>query len=160
MAPPDPDGSRFESIKDLVLTADLDSFDPTVVGPLPVVSADQLSSPSFVETLTAFRWFIDSGGRFGTGWENQATLSRLATPTPFDAQACVPNIDAPTLMVIAREDEESDADVARAVFATAGESRQLLTVDGGHFEVLYPDTPEFRISMTTQQRFLRTHLIG
>ncbi len=43
-------------------------------------------------------------------------------------------------MVVAREDEESDADVARDVFATASEPKQLLTVDGGHFGVLYPDT--------------------
>ena len=155
---PDPDATRFRATKDTLLNADLDSFDTTVIGPLPVVSADQLNTPSFVETLTAFRWFIDSGGRFGTGWENQATLARLATPTPFDAQTCVPHIEAPTLMIIAEEDEESDADVARDVFATANEPRQLLTVEGGHFGVLSPDTPECGLSTATQQRFLHTNL--
>ena len=160
LSPPDPDGARFEEISKTVLTANLDSFDRTVIGPLPVVSADQLNNPSLVVTLTAFRWFIESGGRFGTGWENQATFVRLATLAPFDAQACVPHIKAPTLMVIAREDEESDADVARAVYATASEPKQLLTVEGGHFQVLYPDTPEFELSASTQQSFLQQHLVA
>jgi pimeloyl-ACP methyl ester carboxylesterase len=159
LSPPDPDGTVFKTIKETVLNADLDSLDRTVVGPLPVVSADQLHSPSLVETLTAFRWFIESGGSFGTGWKNQATFARLTTPAPFDAQVCIPHISAPILMVVAREDEESDADVARDVFATASEPKQLLTVDGGHFGVLYPDTREYELSASTQQSFLQEHLV-
>ena len=159
LSPPDPDGTVFNRIGETVLNADLDSLDRTVVGPLPVVSADQLHSPSLVETLTAFRWFIESGGSFGTGWKNQATLARLTTPAPFDAQVCIPHISAPILMVVAREDEESDADVARDVFATASEPKQLLTVDGGHFGVLYPDTREYELSASTQQSFLQEHLV-
>lgn len=159
LSPPDPDGTVFKTIKETVLNADLDSLDRTVVGPLPVVSADQLHSPSLVETLTAFRWFIESGGSFGTGWKNQATHARLETPAPFDPQVCIPHISAPILMVVAREDEESDADVARDVFATASEPKQLVTVDGGHFGVLYPDTPEYELSASTQQGFLQEHLV-
>ena len=159
LSPPDPDGTVFNKIGETVLNTDLDSLDRTVVGPLPVVSADQLHSPSLVQTLTAFRWFIESGGSFGTGWKNQATHARLETPAPFDAQVCIPHISAPILMVVAREDEESDADVARDVFATASEPKQLLTVDGGHFGVLYPDTREYELSASTQQSFLQEHLV-
>ncbi|MCH7583072.1 MAG: alpha/beta fold hydrolase [Acidobacteria bacterium] len=159
LSPPDPDGTVFNKIGETVLNTDLDSLDRTVVGPLPVVSADQLHSPSLVQTLTAFRWFIESGGSFGTGWKNQATLARLTAPAPFDAQVCIPHISAPILMVVAREDEESDADVARDVFATASEPKQLLTVDGGHFGVLYPDTREYELSASTQQSFLQEHLV-
>lgn len=158
LSPPDRNGAAFRSIEETVLTADLNSFDRTTVGPLPVVSSDQLNNPSLVETLSAYRWFIEIGGRFGTGWENQATIARLSTPGPFDAQVCIPHITAPTLMVIAHEDEESDADVARAVFATANYPKQLLNVDEGHFGVLYPDTPEFQLSVSTQQAFLQEHL--
>jgi pimeloyl-ACP methyl ester carboxylesterase len=159
---PDSDGSLFRQIRSTVLDADLDSFDRTVEGPLPVVSASQLSSPSFVRPPSAFRWFIDSGGRFGTRWENHVTISRFTTPAPFDAQVCVPHIAAPTLMVIAEEEdmEGADADVARDVFRTASEPKQLLTVDGGHFGVLYRDSPEFELSASTQQRFLQEHLLG
>jgi pimeloyl-ACP methyl ester carboxylesterase len=158
LSPPDPDGACFDTIKETVLTGNLDSYERTVVGPLPVVSTDQLNNPSLVTTLTAFRWFAEVGGRHGTKWQNRATFARLATPAPFDAQACVPHIKAPTLMIIAEEDEESDADVAREVFAKATEPKQLLTVGGGHFGVLYPDSSEFELSVSTQQAFLREHL--
>lgn len=159
LSPPDPDGTVFNAIRDTVLNADLSSLERTVVGPLSVVSADQLNSPSFVHTLTAFRWFIENGERFGTGWSNKATFVRMATPAPFDVQACIPHISAPILMVVAYEDEENDADLSRAVFATASEPKELLNVDGGHFGVLYPDTAEYQLSATTQQRFLQEHLI-
>lgn len=159
LSPPDPDGSVFEAISDTVTTADLASLDRTIIGPLPVVSADQLNSPSFATTITAYRWFIENGARFGTGWANQATIARLGTAAPFDAQVCVPHINAPLLMIVAYEDEENDADLSRAVFATANEPRELINVDGGHFGVLFPDTPEFEIAANAQQAFLRKHLI-
>lgn len=158
LSPPDPDRAVFDAIMETALNADLSSFDREVIGPLPVVSTDQVHSPSFVQSLTAFRWFIENGGRFGTGWSNQATFVRLATPAPFDVQACIPHITAPILMVVAHEDEENDAELSRRVFATAGEPKQLVGVGGGHFGVLYPDTPEFELSAHAQQKFLRRHL--
>ncbi len=158
ISPPDADDSEFESIVNTLLEGDLDAFERTVIGPHPVVSADQLNNPSLVETLTAYRWFIESGGRFDTGWENRATLARLDTPAPFDAQLCVPHITAPTLMVIAHKDEESDADVARHVYANATAQKELVSVDGGHFGVLYPSTAEFERSVSAQTAFLRAHL--
>ncbi len=158
LSPPDPDGTVFNAIRDTVLNADLSSYERTIIGPLPVVSPDQQDSPSFVHTLTAFRWFMENGQRSGTEWSNQATFVRIATPVPFDVQACIPRIKAPLLMVVAYEDEENDADLSRAVFETAGEPKQLLDVAGGHFGVLYPDTPEYHLSAVTQQRFLQEHL--
>ena len=110
-------------------------------------------------TITAYRWFIENGARFGTRWANQATIVRLAAATPFDAQVCIPHITAPLLMIVAHEDEENDADLSRAVFATANEPKQLVNVDGGHFGVLYPDTPEFELAASAQQAFLHKHLL-
>ncbi len=161
LSPPDSGDSQFALIRNTVLDADLDSFERTVDGPLPVVSAAQLSTPSFLLPLTAFRWFINYGARFGTRWENQATWTRLETPAPFDSQVCVPHINTPLLMVVAEEDDMhgADADVARHVFGTANEPKELLTVGGGHFGVLYHDSPEFDLSAGNQQRFLREHLI-
>ena len=158
LSPADPDGTVFEAIRDTLTTTDLASLDRTIIGPRPVVSADQLNSPSFVTTITAYRWFIENGARFGTGWTNHATIARLDAAAPFDAQVCIPHINAPLLMIVAHEDEENDADLSRAVFATANEPKQLITVDGGHFGVLYPDTPEFEVSANAQQAFVREHL--
>ena len=31
-------------------------------GPMPVVSSDQLSNPSLLKPIQAFRWFVDQGG--------------------------------------------------------------------------------------------------
>lgn len=159
LSPADPDSRVFSAIRETVTATDLASLDRTIVGPLPVVSADQLSSPSFVTTITAFRWFIENGALFGTGWSNQATFARLATTASFDAQVCIPHISVPLLMIVAHEDEENDADLSLAVFGTANEPKQLMMVDGGHFGVLYPDTAEFTASVIAQQAFLREHLV-
>jgi hypothetical protein len=60
---------------------------------------------------------------------------------------------------IAREDEESDADVACDVFATTSELKQLLTVEVEHSEALYPNTAEFELSASPEQCFLQQHLV-
>jgi pimeloyl-ACP methyl ester carboxylesterase len=156
----DSDGRVFESIRETVINADLESLERTVLGPAPVVSADQLNGPSFLKTLTAFRWFIENGGQLGTEWRNEATLARLAAPAPFEAQVCVPRISAPLLMIVAPDDEEDDPQIAQEVFARASDPKQLVLVDGGHFGVLWPDSAEFRRSAAAQQEFLSTHLVG
>lgn len=160
LSPADSDGSGIESIRDTVLDADLDSFARTVEGPLTIVSPDQLSMPSILKTLTAYHWFINYGSRYGTGWENQVTIARLETPAPFDAQLCVPMIEAPILMVIAEDDEMdgADSDVARQVFDRANAPKGRVEIAGGHFGALYHDSPEFNASASAQQRFLEEHL--
>ena len=161
MSPLDPAGAGFESIRTIVVDADLGSFDRTTSDPLPVVSPTQMSAPSLLESLTAYHWFINSGARFGTEWANQATIARLDTPTPFDAQACVPHIAAPTLMLIAEQDEMegADADVAREVFAQAPQNKEQVAVEGGHFGILYNNSTDFERSLAVQQRFLQEHLL-
>jgi pimeloyl-ACP methyl ester carboxylesterase len=160
-SPPDPTGERFDAIRDTLLHADFDTMSRVSEGPLPVVSATQEDVPALLQPLTSFRWFIDSGARFGTEWANRATVVRLDTPVPFDSQACVPHIAAPTLMLIAEHDEMegADADVARGVFALASEPKHLVTVQGGHFGVLYDGSPEFDVSLAAQRRFLTAHLL-
>lgn len=162
VSPPDVDGSQFAQIAHTLLDADLSSFERTVRGPLPVVSTDQQGTPSFLTPVTAFHFFITYGARWGTRWENQATMATLDTPAPFDAQICVPHIRAPLLMVVADEDEMpgANADVARQAFATAGESSELLEISGGHFGLLYHDGPVFEVSVRGQRDFLVKHLLG
>ena len=153
---------RVLSIRDTVIDADLDAFERTVDGPLPIVSPAQASMPSHLQPLTAYHWFINYGSRYGTGWENQATIARLVTPAPFDAQACIPQIKAPMLMVVAEHDEMegADSDVARSIFSRANEPKALFEIGGGHFGALYHDSPEFGLSAEAQQRFLEEHLVN
>lgn len=162
LAPAEPDNSTVASIRHTVVDADLDSFERTVDGPLPIVSPSQLGFASFLETLTSYHWFISYGSRYGTGWENRVTIVRLQTPVPFDAQACVPMIEVPVMMVVAEHDEQpgADSDVARQVFERANDPKVLFEIAGGHFGAIYHDSPEFILSATAQQRFLQEHLVG
>lgn len=160
--PAESTNSKVASIRHTVLEADLDSFERTIDGPLPIVSPSQLGFSSFLDALTAYHWFITYGSRYGTGWENRVTVVRLKTPVPFDAQACLPVIDAPIMMIVAEEDEMAGADsrVARQVFDRANDPKELFEISGGHFGAIYHDSQEFTASAAAQQRFLKEYLVG
>jgi hypothetical protein len=51
-----------------------------------------MNAPSLLTPIQAYRWFIEHGGRFGTGWENRATRVTPATPAPFHAGLAAPHI--------------------------------------------------------------------
>ncbi len=157
----EPAPARYESIRGTVLHADLDKFQRTIEGPAPVVSFDQAGSPSLLTPITAYRWFLTYGAQFGTGWENRATVAVLDTPTPFEVFSCMAHLSAPLLMVVAEEDEMpgADADVARHAFSLAPNPKELVQIGGGHFGLLYEDSPEFEVSVGAQTEFLVRHLL-
>jgi pimeloyl-ACP methyl ester carboxylesterase len=161
MTAPDPDGLRYSAIRQTLLNADLSEMERSVEGPLPVVSPDQLSMPSLLEPITAYRWFLTYGARYGTGWQNRATVAVLDTPEPFDAQPCMAHVSAPLLMVVAEHDEMpgANADVARAAFELAPEPKELFGIGGGHFGLLYEDEPAFETSVRAQVDFLTRYLV-
>ncbi len=122
-APPDPDGSSFSVLRDTLHDGAVDAGPGDRADPLPVVSADQLNTPSLLTPIQAFRWFIEYGGRHGTGWENRATRVVPATPCPFHAGIAAPHLLAPLLMMIAPEDEMPAANpaVSRAALGARSE---------------------------------------
>lgn len=106
-----------------------------------VVSADQVSSPSALQVLTAFRWFIEYGARFGTGWTNQVRFTTRRGCPRFDPFVLAPRVRVPTQFVVARQDEMPGAssDVAHEVAARIAGETEVLEVGGGHFGILeYP----------------------
>jgi hypothetical protein len=115
----DTDGAGFAALRDTLLHGDIAGGPEDTIGPLPVVSSDQLHAPSLLQPIQAYRWFIEYGGRFGTGWENRATRVTPRTPAPFHAGLAAPHIRAAVLMQISPVDEMAGANpaVARAVFA-------------------------------------------
>jgi uncharacterized protein len=155
--PADDDGTWFASIRDVLLDGDLDSFEHDVIGPLPVVSVDQDSSPSHLPTLTSFHWFINYGARYGTGWNNRATYELLRTPKSFESQPCMAHLTAPVLMIVAEDDEMpgANSDVARHCYQLVPGPKEIVEVSGGHFGLLYHDSPEFALSARAQTDFLR-----
>lgn len=110
--------------------------------------------------LTAFRWFIEYGGRYGTKWENSATLVVPATPAPFHPALCVPHINASLLMMIASEDEMPGANsrIARMVFDAAPQPKELVEIDGGHFGLLHYPSSLFDQASNKQRDFLESFL--
>ena len=129
-------------------------------GPLPVVSPDPQSVPCLLEPITAFRWFIDYGGRHGTGWDNRATVEIPDTPVAYQAGLCAPHLAAASLWVIATDDEMPGAEtpIARHAFESAPEPRELLLVEGGHFGLLYHPSALFDRIGAAQASFLLRHL--
>ena len=112
--PADADGKLFQALRLTALSSDVLGFGGPVQGPLPVVSADQVRHPSAQKPLTAFRWFIEYGGRLDSNWVNDVTLSLAG----WQPGVCGPHLRRPVLMLVSPQDEMTRANprVARAVF--------------------------------------------
>jgi uncharacterized protein len=158
--PDDIDGRLFESIRSMLLSEALSGISSTTLGPLPVVSPDQLGMPSLLTPLTAFRWFIEYGARYGTNWENHATLIVPNTPFPIHAALCAPHLKAPLQMTVAIDDEMpgANSDIARLTFECAPQPKEKLEIEGGHFGLLYNPSELFEQASNTQRDFLLRYL--
>ena len=158
--PPDPDGQLFASLRDILLEGNINSLPQTISKPLPVVSYDQLNNPSLLLPLTAFRWFMEYGSRYGTKWENWGTRVAPDVSTPFHPALCTPHLQAALQMLVAYEDEIAGAnsDVARLVFELAPGPKELIEMDGGHFGLVYYPSELFEQAVTAQKDFLAKHL--
>jgi cephalosporin-C deacetylase-like acetyl esterase len=160
-APPDPDGRLYEVLRATLADGDISGAPEDTVGPLPVVSPDQLHVPSLLLPIQAYRWFIEYGGRFGTGWENRATRVTPKTPAPFHAGIAAPRIACPLLMQISPVDEMAgaDPDVARGVYEAMTGPKELMEIDGGHFGLLHHPSAWFDDASAAQRDFLLRSLI-
>lgn len=156
MAPADPEGGLYRALRDTVLSGDVSGGPGDRIGPLPVVSADQIHAPSLLQPIQAYRWFVEYGGRFGTGWENRATRVTPKTPAPFHAGIAAAHIGCPVLMQISSVDEMAGADpaVARSVYAAIPGPKELLEIDGGHFGLLHHPSRWFDDASNAQRAFL------
>ncbi len=162
LPPPDPDGSLFAALCDTFRKGSVEAGPDDITGPLPVVSADQLNAPSLLQPIQAFRWFIDYGGRHGTGWENRVTRVVPPTPAPFHAGIAAPHLRCPLLMMIATDDEMpgSKPEVSRAAFASVPGPKELVEIDGGHFGLLYHPSDLFTQASDVQSDFLANVLLA
>ena len=157
--PDDPDGAAFTTLRSAYRRGGPGTRG-SVIGPMAVVSPDQLGSPSLLSPITAFRWFIDHGGRPGTGWLNWATVEVPDGPVPFHPGLCTPHLQGPSMWTIADDDEMPGAEpgIAHRAFETAPLPRELLRIDGGHFGLLYHPSPLFDRVSASQADFLLRHL--
>ena len=157
--PPDPDGARFRRITETLLHGDISSSVKTE-GPMPVVSFDYKRHPSAFEPLTAYRWFIEYGGRLGTNWVNDVTRVQPNTPEPWNAVICAPYVKAPLLMIVSSQDEMagSSPKLARMAFEAVPGPKEWMEIEGGHFGLLYYPSDLFDRASTAQCTFLKAYL--
>lgn len=155
-----PDESLRKQLKERLRLGGLGGVPANTSGPLPVVSSDQHRAPSLLTPLTAFRWFIEYGGRFGTLWENWGTRAAPAATIPLHPMLYAHLIDVPLLMLIATDDEMPGASdkVSQQVFELAPGPKERIELDGGHFGLVYHPSAEFEESSRAQRDFLRKYL--
>ena len=160
--PPDPAVTTFAVLQDAVRSPDLLSFGRPASAPMPVVSADQVRHPSALKPLTAFRWFVEYGGRLGSGWVNDVTLALSENPMPWRPGLCGPELKVPVLMIVSPEDEMQRANpsVARGVFDAIPAPKEWHAIGGGHFGLLYHPSELFEEAASVQASFLRRSLLG
>jgi pimeloyl-ACP methyl ester carboxylesterase len=161
-APPDdPDGKLFNEQCEAIRSGEVLGFGRPTMGPVPVVSADQVRSPSALKPLTAFRWFIEYGGRLGSGWVNDVTVALGENPLPWRPGLSTARIDVPVLMIVSGEDEMARADpaVTRTVFDQLRGPKEWHQIRGGHFGLLYFPSELFSEAQAVQVAFARRWLI-
>ncbi len=154
-------GTQFELIRETLLHGNVEGDPEKMVGPMPVVSFDPQTIPSLLLPVTAYRWFIEYGGRFETGWVNNATIAVPDVPSPLNPVHCISHIKAALLMVVAKNDEMEGAnsEIAMQAYNRAPEPKRLVEVEGGHFGILYYPSKEFEFSSQQQIAFLKDYLI-
>lgn len=160
LPPDDPDGRRFRTLADTIARGNVDPSPNEVQGPMPVVSDDQVRRPSALQPLTAYRWFIEYGGRLGTQWVNDVTRAQPRTPEPWHPGLCAAYVTRPTVFLVSEADEMRNAApmVARYAFETLRGPKEWIDLEGGHFGLLYYPSEEFTRASFAQARFLVAHL--
>jgi fermentation-respiration switch protein FrsA (DUF1100 family) len=155
VGPEDADGTAYLALQEFWATADVVG-DATLGPQMPVVSPDQATTPSLLEPPTADRWFHEYGDRPGSTWRNQARGATLETPVPYFTSTVVPHLTCPSLWIIAEDDEMPGAqpDVALRCFDLAGGAKDKLMVTGGHFGLLYDESPLFERVSRAQAAYL------
>jgi cephalosporin-C deacetylase-like acetyl esterase len=156
----DHDNSQYEFAKSTLLNNDIKSLAHTKTERIPIVSCDQINSPSALTELTAYRWFIEYGGSFGTYWQNVVSFTRMDVPIDFNVGQLAPYLKAPILMVVATNDEMKGANtkVTAHVYKTITQPKEWIDIDGGHFGLLYYPSIMFDKSSKAQIEFLKRKL--
>jgi uncharacterized protein len=146
---------NFQRIKDTLLNSDFRGSPEVTTGPIPVVSSDQVKTPSLLKPIQAFYWFTDYGDRPNSGWINSVTRVIPATPVPFNPVLCAPFLKVPALMMVAPEDEMVHANyaVARLTYKLITGPKQWYDIAGGHFGLLYFPSELFNEAVRVQTAF-------
>ena len=157
-----PSEKTLEMIRATLFGGDVTGTPDTTTDPIPVVSPDQIGTPSLLAPIQAYRWFIDYGGRPGSAWANRAT--RIIPPTPVSYAACpylcAPFLRVPSLFMVAPENEmvRANPQVAREAYDLVPGEKQWYEIADGHFGLLYHPGDRFDEASEAQAAFLKLRL--
>ena len=159
---PEPDPDAFKAIRATFDSGDVSGTAEDRLGPIPVVSPDQAGTPSLLAPIQAFRWFVEYGGRFGSGWLNTTTRVIPSNTPGFSPFLCAPHVTVPSLMLVAPGDEMVHANprVSREAFESIPGEKVWHDLDGGHFGLLYYPSTLFEEASKLQADFLTMHLLS
>ncbi len=143
-----------------LLSGDVKGTPECTTGPLPVVSSDTAGTPSLLAPIQAFRWFIDYGGRPGSGWVNRVTRAIPPTPIAYHPSLCAPFVQADVLLMVAPDDEmiHANVEVTRRAYTSMPGRKRWHDIEGGHFGLLYHPGGRFDEAAAIQAAFLRERL--
>jgi uncharacterized protein len=106
---------------------------------LPVVSEDPLG-PSALPTPDSYQWFTETGRTRAPSWKNEVTLRSVDLLLAYEPGAYIERIaPTPLLMVVARGDHLTPADLALEAYGRALEPKRLELLPGGHFDAYVGD---------------------
>jgi fermentation-respiration switch protein FrsA (DUF1100 family) len=101
---------------------------------VPVVSEDPLG-PAVLPTPDSYQWFTETGRTRAPAWKNEVTLRSVDLFMAYEPGAYIERIaPTPLLMVVARGDHLTPADLALDAYSRAPEPKRLELLPGGHFD--------------------------
>jgi hypothetical protein len=158
--PLEPSVEVLDAIRSTLQGGDIAGGPEHTTGPLPVVSADQQASPSLLAPIQAFRWFIDYGGRPGSAWVNRVTRVIPPTAVPYSPYLCAPFVQAPTLLMVAPDDEMVHCayGVTRSAYNLMTCEKEWHDIQDGHFGLLYHPSDRFTEAVAIQADFFTRRL--
>ena len=158
--PEDKDGELYVFAKKTVMSDDIMGMSHTLIEQMPIVSSDQIGTPSVLVEISAYRWFIEYGGRFGTNWNNVVSYSDVERPALYHTGQCAPHLKAPILMIVATNDEMDGAnpEVTLEIYKRVKQPKEWVDIDGGHFGLLHYPSALFDKSSKAQIDFLNKYL--
>lgn len=154
------DGDAFDTLRTLFESGEVGGGPEDTMGPLPVVSLDQVNAPSLLTPPQAFRWFMEYGGRYGSFWENRVTRVIPRTKVACSPLVTAPYLTMPVQMMVGRNDEmvHCNPELQDAVFERIAGPKEKVVLDGGHFGLLWQDGSILREAIEKQVGFLQKNL--
>jgi len=106
---------------------------------IPVVSEDPMG-PAALPTPDSWRWFTETARTRAPAWRNEVTLRTVEMLMEYEPGTYIKRVSpTPLLMIIAAGDHLAVADEAFAAYHRALEPKQLVILNGGHFEAYVED---------------------